>query len=453
MTDTLSPHAEPDTTVGPSEDAALLRSAALPLTGDADIAPLLKRIGDSRYVLIGEASHGTHDFYEWRAQITRRLIRDKGFNIVAVEGDWPDCYRINRYVRGAEDIPGAEAALAAFTRFPRWMWRNTVVLDFVEWLRRHNGGHPPMARVGFYGLDLYSLYASMQEVIDYLERRDPAAAAQARERFACFEHYGGDAQSYGLAASFGGASCENAVVEQLAALRRNAPRYLGTDVILPEDAQFCAEQNARVVRNAEEYYRSMFRGRASSWNLRDNHMMETLEALMCRPGAGPAKVVVWAHNSHLGDARATEMTVRGEHNLGELVRRRRADAYNIGFSTYRGTVTAADDWDAPARCKIVRDGLAGSYEALFHSAGLPAFMIFPGKRGLGSVLGKPRLQRAIGVIYRPQTERASHYFNAVLPAQFDAMLHIDTTHALTPLDKHEAWTAGAEAPETFPSAL
>jgi len=293
----------------------VLRDAVLPLAGvPADDDPLMELIGDARVVLLGEASHGTHEFYAARAALTRRLIAEKGFTAVAVEADWPDAYRANCYVQGAGHDTSADDALSGLKRFPAWMWRNTVVCAFIDWLRAHNQAHPPEARpAGFYGLDLYSLYGSIEAVIGYLDRVDPEAAARARERYACFEHYHQDSQEYGAATSAGLAeSCEDAVVAQLVDLQRRGQEYANRDGRMAEDEYFYAEQNARLARNAEEYYRAMFRGRVSSWNLRDRHMAATLDALIApldRDG-GRGKVVVWAHNSHLGDARATEMGAR-----------------------------------------------------------------------------------------------------------------------------------------------
>ena len=417
-----------------------------------DYDALLERVGDARFVLIGEASHGTHEFYRERAEITRRLVVEKGFNAVAVEADWPDAYRVNRYVRGAGSDHTARDALAGFKRFPAWMWRNDVVADFVAWLRAHNGTLPPGAfPVGFYGLDLYSLFTSIEAVLGYLEKHDPEAARRARLRYSCFDHYVEDTQAYGYAAAFGlDKSCEAQVVKQLQELQRKAFERAAED----SEAFFEAEQNARLVKNAEEYYRTMFRGRVSSWNLRDSHMAETLEALVehLDRRTPRAKVVVWAHNSHLGDARATDMGDAGEHNLGQLARERFGEHATVlvGFSTYEGTVTAADDWDEPARVKRVRPGLAGSYEAYFHSLGIDRFMAFLDARELPLGFRERRLQRAIGVIYRPETERQSHYFYSRLVGQFDVMLHFDTTRALQPLEA-TATEESREAPETYPT--
>jgi erythromycin esterase-like protein len=434
-----------------------VRDAAHILTGDAgDYDPLMELIGDARFVLLGEASHGTHDFYAERCAITRRLILEKGFTAIAVEADWPDAYQVNRYVMGKGDSRSADEALNGFERFPTWMWRNTVVRDFVEWLRLHNAG--AQRKSGFYGLDLYSLYRSVSEVITYLDRVDPEGARRARQRYACFEQYADDSQEYGFAAGLGiTRSCEDDVVKQLVELRRKAGEYLGADGDEAADEFFFAEQNARLVQNAEEYYRTMFRGHISSWNLRDSHMAETLDALyehLCRRDP-EARIVVWAHNSHLGDASATESGRRGEHNLGQLTRaHHRNDVRLIGFTTNTGTVTAASDWDRPAERKQVRHAMEGSYERLLHQTGIPKFLLLlePGSAVAG-VLSTPLLERAIGVVYRPETERMSHYFHASLPSQFDAIIHCDTTTALRPLEPEPGWLGGEEFPETYPSAL
>jgi len=436
-----------------------LHQVAHPLTGAAvDYDPLMELIGDSRFVLLGEASHGTHEFYAARAQITQRLIKEKGFTAVAVEADWPDAYRINRYVRGISDGTTSIDALAGFQRFPTWMWRNADVLDLVGWLRAYNDALPQNAlKVGFYGLDLYSMHASIQAVIGYLDQVDPEAALRARYRYSCFEHFGEDTQSYGYATSFGlSSSCEDEVVKQLTELQRLTDEYAQRDGCVAEDEFFYAEQNARLVKNAEEYYRSMFRGRVSSWNVRDRHMAETLDSLVAHldQQGGHTKVVVWAHNSHLGDARATDMGGQGELNVGQLVRERYDDdAVLVGFSTYTGTVTAASNWDAPAERKHVRPALPDSYEALFHNTGLLRFLLtLHGDNEAIVGLREPRLERAIGVIYRPETERLSHYFYATLPDQFDVVIHFDQTRAVEPLER-TAQSNGGEVPETFPSAL
>ena len=420
-----------------------------------DYAQILEQIGDLPLVLIGEASHGTHEFYEVRAEITKQLIKKKGFQAVAVESDWPDAQRVNRFVRGRGDDIMPVQALSEFVRFPRWMWRNTVVEEFVGWLREHN--RRSGADTGFFGLDLYSLYSSRAEVIRYLERVDANAAQRARARYACFDHFGGDPQAYGFAAGVNERdSCEEDVVQQLLDLQRKSWDYMHRDGRAAEDDFFSAEQNARLVRNAEEYYRSMYRGRVNTWNLRDRHMAETLHALMAWLDGryGLSKIVVWEHNSHLGDARATDMSLRGEFNVGQLVRERYPGrSFHIGLTTYIGTVTAAWDWDGEAETKRVRPGLKGSWEELFHQTENPRFCLnFRNFPDLVSGLADERLERAIGVIYRPETERISHYFPCRIAEQFDAVIHLDETRALQPLDALSELTR-EEMPETYPSGV
>ena len=406
-------------------------------------------------VLIGEATHGTHEFYRIRADLTRALIQHRGFTCVAAEADWPDAYRSNRWVRQLGDDETAEESLNDFTRFPRWMWRNREVVRFLRWLRAENADRSPDTRVGFYGLDLYSLHRSMARVIEYLDKIDPTAAAQARRGYACFDVFGDDVQRYGYTASLGlERSCEDEVIEQLVQLRQRAADYAARDGHIAVDEYFAAEQNARVVSDAEAYYRAMFRGGAASWNLRDRHMMATLEALIehsARQGR-PARAVVWAHNSHLGDARATSMATRGELNLGQLARQRFGDACcAIGMTTHDGEVTAAHEWEEPAALRVVQPSLPGSYERLFHDTGLGAFVLRLSTPDLARALAGPRLERAIGVLYRPETERPSHYFSARLAEQFDMLVHVDRTRALEPLEKwarHEV-----DLPETYPTGV
>jgi erythromycin esterase-like protein len=423
-------------------------------TGEDRFDPVLELIGDARIVLLGEASHGTHEFYRERAVITERLLTEKGFDAVAVEADWPDALEVHRYVRrGKGSRAGtAEAALSGFRRFPAWMWRNADVVAFVRWLRRHNDSVAPGDRAGFFGLDLYGLHAAAQTVIAYLDGVDPEAAARARDRYSCFDHFRDDPAQYARATYFGMTeSCEHEVLAQLRELRDRADHETreGTTA---DDELFLMTESARAVHNAEEYYRTMFSGRVQSWNLRDRHMTETLVALdthLSRRLARPAKLVVWAHNSHLGDARATEMGRLGELNVGQLVREHydRA-AVLIGFTTYSGYVTAASSWGAPVEIMRVRPALPDSYEALFHHLGGDFFL------PLGEPTPEigPRLERAIGVIYRPDLERQSHYFEAALPQQFDAIIHLDDTNAVAPLERISP-EPHDEPPETFPSAL
>ena len=429
-----------------------IRRQARPLDWEAP-AELMDKLARRRMALLGEASHGTHEFYALRAGITRELVVRHGCKAVVIEGDWPDAGRVNRWVRGLDE-GSADEALSGFERFPTWMWRNTVVREFITWLRDYNLAQPPWQRVGFYGMDLYSLFGSAREVLAYLDRADPEAAQRARRRYACFDHFQQNLQAYGYAAGFGtGFSCEEAVVAQLIELLRSRPQ--GADGDDPDEL-FHARQNARLVRNAEQYYRCMFRGRASSWNLRDLHMVDTLQALSAhlqeRVGQ-PPRMAVWAHNSHLGDASATAMSEEGEWNVGELARKRwPGETFLLGFTTHQGTVRAASGWDEPAQVRQVRPGLPGSWEALFHEVGHPRFLLLP-DQGLRAQLNEPLLERAIGVIYLPETERRSHYFSARIGAQFDAVIHVDETRALESLPERPQPTTEVEVPETYPAGV
>ncbi len=426
--------------------------------GVAAPAALLQLLGSARFALLGEASHGTHEFHEQRSRITQELITRHGFRAVVIEGDWPDAYRVNRWVRGLDEEGDAPQALAGFERFPSWMWRNTVLRDFVQWLRDYNLAQPPWERVGFYGMDLYSLFGSARAVLRYLERADPDAALRARLRYACFDHFQQNLQAYGYAAGFGtGFSCEDEVVSQLLEIGRQAAAS-GPAVDGDPDALFQAQQNARLVTNAEHYYRSMFKGRVSSWNLRDAHMVETLQALsahLAERSGRPPRMAVWAHNSHLGDASATAMGEQGEWNVGELMRRRfPGECALVGFTTHSGTVMAASAWDGAGEVMRVRPALPGSWESAFHQVGPDRFLLMlRDEPQLQQALSHPLLERAIGVIYQPETERRSHYFNARLAAQFDAVIHIDETRAVEPLADPAPAQAGAEAPETYPSGV
>ena len=411
-----------------------------------NLDPLLERIGKADIVLIGEASHGTSEFYKMRSRITRELIVKKNFNFVAIEGDWPDAARIDHFVRHF-DTPPSE--WTAFARFPTWMWRNNDMREFVDWLRIHNTDLSPGKRVAFHGLDLYSLYSSIRSILKYLDDVDPATAQLARQRYGCLTPWQADPATYGKAALTGSyRSCEREVVLMLTDLATKHREYAEHD----GERFLDAVQNARLVANAERYYRVMYYGSRESWNLRDRYMFETLKTLLDFHSPHN-KAIVWAHNSHIGDAAATEMSSRGELNIGHLCRKDFGDrAYSIGFGTDNGTVAAASDWDGPMEVKTVRPSLADSYERLFHECGLPGFMLglrTPESEPLRQGLLKPRLERAIGVIYRPETELASHYFHAVLPKQFDEYVWIDTTQAVQPFD-----TAELEGlPDTYPFGI
>lgn len=435
------------------------RSAVQALDGsDRDFDALLELIGDAPFVLLGEATHGTHEFYRARARITKRLIAERGFAAVCIEGDWPDAYRVNRYVRGASDDAQAVESLGGFSRFPTWMWRNAEVVDFIAWLREYNDNLPRDARkAGFYGLDLYSLYASMEAVTGYLDRVDSRAAALARQRYDCLSPYEHRTENYAYAIFRGQPSCGDDVVAQLLDIQRRASEYAKRDGRAAEDEYFYAEQNARVVAEAENYYRTMLDEDASSWNLRDTHMVETLERLtqhISRMTGQRAKMVLWAHNSHVGDANATSMGRRGEVNIGCLMRcRHRDDAVRVGFTTYTGTVTAAPQWHSREERKRVREARSDSYEGFFHELGAANFFL-PLRAHRPHLPGLPEsmLERAIGVVYRPETELVSHYFRANILEQFDAIFHYDRTRAVEPLERTHAWVAG-EAPQTYPSGI
>ena len=434
---------------GADEAAAVVRAFSEPLPapheGD-EFGAFFDRFADAKLILLGEASHGTSEFYKARAAITRRLIEKHGFNIVAVEADWPDAARIDRHVRHHAHEPSSEEA---FARFPAWMWRNVDVRDFVEWLREHNEHQPAEARTEFRGLDIYSLGSSMAAVLAYLDRVDPEEAKAARRRFGCLTPWQDDPASYGRAAlHLGRSPCEEGVLAELRSLLDRRLAYVRRD----GDSFFDAAQNARVVRAAEQYYRLMYRSSRESWNLRDRHMFDTLVRLLAARG-GDAKAVVWAHNSHVGNAAATAMGWQGEFNIGESCRAAFGDsAVLIGFGTDRGTVAAASDWDGPMEVKKVIPARPDSYERVFRQAFVGRSLTdwrSGQKSELRDVLSKPRLERAIGVVYRPETEFLSHYFEAVLPDQFDAYVWFEQTTAVTPL-------AGGRphgAPDTYPFGL
>ncbi|MDF2810656.1 MAG: protein-L-isoaspartate O-methyltransferase [Microvirga sp.] len=419
----------------------------LPEFSDPAFGELFDRFADRRVVLLGEASHGTSEFYRARAAITRRLIEKHGFTIVAVEADWPDAAAIDRFVRHHQPFrPGLEAP---FRRFPTWMWRNTDVDAFIGWLRAHNDPIEPERRAGFYGLDIYNMSASIAAVLTYLDRVDPEAAVIARERYGCLTPWQKEPSTYGRAVLTSGyGKCEQAVLQQCQDLLRKQLEYGEVD----GDNFLDAAQNARLVASAERYYRIMYYGGAESWNLRDTHMFETLEHLLQTRGP-QSKAVVWAHNSHIGDARHTEMgVIRDELNIGQLCRERFGDAAAlIGFGTHTGTVAAASDWDGDMEVKRIQPSHPDSYERLCHDTGVTRFLLDPGRHeALRQQLLEPRLERFIGVIYRPDTELMSHYADASLPQQFDAWVWFDETSAVTPLGpKH----AKPGLPDTYPFGL
>jgi protein-L-isoaspartate(D-aspartate) O-methyltransferase len=445
---TAATAARPAAIEPPAAVPRLIAESAEPFASidEVDLDPLMARIGDARVVLLGEASHGTSEFYTMRARITRELITRKGFGIVAVEADWPDAARIDHYVR-ARGVPAAE--WQAFARFPTWMWRNREFRAFVDWLAGHNRGLDPQRRVRFAGLDLYGLYNSISTVLEYLDRNDPETAGVARERYACLTPWQSDPAAYGrVTLTDNYRSCEPGVVRMLEELLAKRADYAQRD----GEHIFDALENAREIVGGEAYYRAMYYGSEESWNLRDRHMFGTLRRLLEFHGAG-SKAVVWEHNSHVGDARATEMAARGEINVGQLCRQHFGTrVYIVGFGTDHGTVAAASNWDGPMEIKTVRPAHERSYERLCHEAGEPSFLLplaKPERARLRGELTPARLERAIGVIYRPETELASHYFHAVLPVQFDEYVWFDGTHAVQPIETHEL----AGMPETYPFGL
>lgn len=425
-------------------ETASVRRAARPLRRSQDLDPLLERIGDARVVLLGEASHGTHEFYSWRAAITRRLIAERGFAFVAVEGDWPDCYDVNCSVVGAPGAPDDPCdVLAGFDRWPTWMWANREVVDFTRWLRLHNTRRPPQERVGFYGLDVYSLWDSLRRLLNYLRANEPGYLQTALAAWQCFEPYAEDPQAYARATRLVPDSCENPVVELLGRLRR--ARYsAGT----PRAARFDAEQNALVAAGAEAYYRAMVRGGPESWNVRDCHMADTLDRLLDLHSAesAPAKGVVWEHNTHVGDARHTDMADAGMLNVGQLARERYGEqgVVIVGFGTHRGAVIAADAWDAPPRRFPVPPAQDGSVEALLHAAAAPPQALFVWDEPSPGWLTQRSPHRAIGVVYHPRAERRGNYVPTVLGRRYDAFCWFDETTALQPLR-----TIAAENKETM----
>jgi erythromycin esterase-like protein len=425
-----------------------VRRLARPLRSPADLDPLLARIGDARVVLLGEASHGTHEFYTWRAALTRRLIEEHGFSFVAVEGDWPDCYRVNRFVKGYDDAAEtAQDALEAFRRWPTWMWANEEVRDLTSWMKEYNSSWPRKEQVGFYGLDVYSLWDSLHQVLGYLRKADSEAFAAARRALRCFEPYGEDAQEYARATVLVPHSCQDEVVNLLRRVRVG-PAADGDG----RDAHFVAEQNALVVKNAEAYYRAMVRSDGGSWNVRDRHMAETLDRLLTHHGPA-AKAIVWEHNTHVGDARYTDMADDGMVNLGQLAREKcgRGAVVLVGFGSYRGAVIAGREWGAPWEEMRVPPAREGSWEDVLHRAGAADKLMVFGPP-VSDEFAAWRGHRAIGVVYRPEYERYGNYVPTVLPERYDAFLYLDETAAVRPLFP-AAEVEPEELPETFPSGV
>lgn len=426
-----------------------IRSSARPLVRPEDLDPILDRIGDAHFVLLGEASHGTSEYYRWRTALSKRLIAEKGFSFIAVEGDWPDCYRINRYVRGLPDAgDSARSVLRDFQRWPTWMWANEEVVELAQWLRRWNDRRPARSRVGFYGLDVYSLWESLDEVVTYLQKSDGEALAAARRAVRCFEPFGGDEQQYARATRWVSGPCEQEVVELLRRVRAQAAADPKDD---PED-RFAAEQNALVLKNAEAYYRAMVQSGQNSWNVRDHHMSQTLDRLVRHHGPD-ARAIVWAHNTHIGDARYTDMAEDGMINLGQLTREGygRADVVLVGFGSHSGSVIAGREWGEPWKRRLVPPGRPGSWEDVLHRAWADGyFFVFTGA-GAEAPMLEPRGHRAVGVVYRPEYEHLGNYVPTVMPRRYDVFVYLDRTNALRPL--HARGRVPAEVPETYPSGV
>jgi erythromycin esterase len=432
-----------------TEASTLLGAIARPLRSDADLDPLMERVGDARFVLLGEASHGTHEFYAWRARISERLIQEKGFSFVAVEGDWPDVYRVDRYVKGREGAgKNAHEVLKRLARWPTWMWANHEVERFAERLHALASNAAEDDKVGFYGLDVYSLWSSMVAVVAFLEGVDPEAARVAGRAYECFAPYAEYERAYARATMLVPHDCRAEVARVLATLVDKAPRHVRD---AGREAQFDAEQNARVAKNAEHYYRTMIGGGPASWNIRDAHMMETLDALADLHGP-KAKVIVWAHNTHIGDARFTDMVDEGEYNLGQLVRERHGEDQSVlvGFGTHRGSVIAGRAWNARYERMRVPPAREGSLEDAIHRGWGKDGLFVLADAAKYDVLQEDRGQRAIGVVYRPEHERIGNYVPTNVARRYDVLLHIEETHALSPLHPEHPATL---VPETYPSGM
>lgn len=429
-----------------TEIISAIKQNAYPLKSKVDIQPLLDRIGDARIVMLGEASHGTHEYYTWRSHISKRLIEEKGFNFIAVEGDWPDCYRLNRFVKGY-DVKNKSAfkVLHAFNRWPTWMWANWEIVALADWLQQHNAGLPANRKVGFYGLDVYSLWESLDYIMEYLKKTDPSALKKAEEAFRCFEPYHKDeGTSYARASQFVPELCETEVVELLKEIRKKLPTY-NTDY----ENVFSAEQNALIAVNAEKYYRAMIAGGPHSWNVRDRHMADTLERLLTFHGE-ESKVIVWEHNTHVGDARATDMSDEGMYNIGELARLQHHDkgVVLVGFGSYKGTVTAGKSWGATMKAMTLPEAVKGSWEYLLHQAGKENKLLIMDDFNSNDTLMENHIgHRAVGVVYNPQYEQFGNYVPTILPMRYDAFIFLDETRSLHPL---HIVPDGHQIPETFP---
>lgn len=415
-----------------------IRNTVNPLSNDPkSYYPLLDRIADAHFVLLGEATHGTSQFYAARAQITSLLIKEKGFNVIAVEADFPEVQPINQFLKDSQFRKSTAESLDGFKRFPIWMWKNKEMLSFIEQLKDINLQKPPEKKIAFYGMDLYSMYSSIEAVISYLDKVDPDAAQMAKKRYACFYRYGSDDDSYGQAMSYVKENCQKQVVDQLIELQKKRNEYLQENSLQGNEELFYAEQNAKVAKDAEQYYREMFSRRVKTWNLRDLHMADMVDEVSnhVKKISGTSKIVVWAHNSHVGNALATEFSESEELSLGQLVLFRHwGDAYLVGLTTYNGTVAAASQWGAKVEKKTLNPALDGSYEELFHNTDIKSFMLdFNDLPSDLNTFKQNHLERSVGVVYTPESERVSHYFNARMADQFHAVIHIDHTSAVEPL--------------------
>ena len=415
-----------------------------PLGGPGDLDPLIERIGDTHAALLGEASHGTHEYYTWRTAITKRLILEKGFNFIAVEGDWPDCYRLNRFVKGLDDQDKkAIDLLHTFDRWPTWMWANWEIEHLMTWLKEHNSKRPLNERVGFYGLDVYSLWDSMRSILEFLEKTDPEAARYAKKAIRCFEPYGEDEHRYAREQMKIADSCREPLIRLLSEVRRKAPAY-----DLDPEAALNAEQNAQIAVNAEAYYSNMMSFNDNTWNMRDRHMMDTLNSLFKFHGP-ESKAIVWEHNTHIGDARYTDMKKSGMFNIGQLAREERgeSDVVLVGFGSYSGTVIAGEEWGSPMEVMRVPEARYGSVEQILHDESAENKLLIFDTHSKKERFNKTLPHRAIGVVYHPDYEKYGNYVPTVLNSRYDAFVYIDHTRALHPVqlyaDKHQI-------PETFP---
>lgn len=424
--------------------AEIISQHAHKVTHPDDLQPLFDRIGDARVVMLGEASHGTHEYYTWRSNISKRLIEEKGFNFIVVEGDWPDCYKLNRYVKGYSDGHTAADVLKSFERWPTWMWANWEISALCEWMKKHNSGRSVDKRAGFYGLDVYSLWESMAAIMDYLKKTDPEALKVAQKAFRCFEPYSGDEGfEYASALRLTPELCETEVINLLTEIQRRKPQYDHD-----HEAAFSAEQNALIAVNAEGYYRAMLQGGGASWNARDRHMQETLERLLKFHGPD-SKAIVWAHNTHIGDATYTDMADEGMYNLGGLARHAfgTSNVVLVGFGSYEGSVIAGSSWGDEMKVKEVPKGVRDSWEFCMHLAGPENKLLLMNELQHTVLAGIPIGHRAIGVVYNPRHEHLGNYVPSVMPQRYDAFVYIDKTRALHPLYLHPH---GNAMPDTYP---